>query len=192
MNLNILYFDIISYGIVLCVFIFFVVFTVLMYLLYFSSGTFMPKTESSLLEFLWTLLPTLSVIILCILNVYIVESEGEEKVGDSVKVVGRQWYWSYDYEGEEYDSFISNIVNNVDNPLQISYGIPTRILVTSSDVLHSFSVPDLGIKVDAIPGRINNTVIIPDRVGVFVGYCSELCGTGHSYMPIVVEVVKKY
>lgn len=84
---------------------------------------------------------------------------------------------------------MGTLVNVVDNPMSVVYGYPCRLLITSSDVIHSFSVPDLGIKLDAIPGRVNQFSFTPDRLGSFVGYCSEICGTGHSYMPIVVEVI---
>uniref|UniRef100_A0A183TRV9 cytochrome-c oxidase n=1 Tax=Schistocephalus solidus TaxID=70667 RepID=A0A183TRV9_SCHSO len=78
----------------------------------------------------------------------------------------------------------------VDKPLPLRYGVVYRLLVTSEDVIHSFSVPSLQIKMDAIPGRINSVFFVPDRYGSFVGYCSELCGVGHGYMPIVIEVIK--
>nr|YP_011008457.1 cytochrome c oxidase subunit 2 [Dactylogyrus tuba]WCF76301.1 cytochrome c oxidase subunit 2 [Dactylogyrus tuba] len=189
MNSNILYFDIVGYATALCVFITVATLAMLVLLVNYTGGLAEIKSESSMLELVWTVVPTFWVIVLCAMNVGAIMSDFEGQVGNSVKVVGRQWYWSYDYDGEEYDSYMTQLVNNVDNPLKLEYGVPTRLLVTGSDVIHSFSVPDLGIKVDAIPGRINQVVYTPDRVGSFVGYCSELCGVGHSYMPIVVEVV---
>lgn len=88
-----------------------------------------------------------------------------------------------------YDSFISDFVCSVDKPLRVLVGKSYDVLATSSDVIHSFSLPWLKVKLDAIPGRINRSVLFVDRVGVFVGYCRELCGAGHSFMPIVLEVV---
>lgn len=84
-----------------------------------------------------------------------------------------------------------DLLMGVDKPLRLFYGVPSYLLVTSADVVHSFSVPDVGVKVDAIPGRINQVAVFPDRLGVFVGFCTELCGAGHSYMPVVVEVLKR-
>lgn len=109
-----------------------------------------------------------------------------------IKVVGRQWYWSYDIEGGDgqFDSLILDFVKSVDKPLRLELGQGYRFLVTSSDVLHSFAVTRLGLKVDAIPGRINQAYFMPVKLGVYAGYCRELCGAGHAYMPIVVEIVR--
>uniref|UniRef100_UPI00315DFAA9 cytochrome c oxidase subunit II n=1 Tax=Cichlidogyrus halli TaxID=321991 RepID=UPI00315DFAA9 len=189
MNSTVLYFDIVSYASLLCIFICTCVFFMLVLYAYAIKGVSEVKSENAKLELVWTIVPTIWVYILCYCNVGIVIDEIEADVDRSVKVIGRQWYWSYNFEGEEYDSFMASLVNNVDNPLVVAFGVPTRLLVTASDVIHSFSVPDLGVKVDAVPGRINQVIVTPNRVGSFVGYCSEICGTGHSYMPIVVEVI---
>nr|WRY69016.1 cytochrome c oxidase subunit 2 [Cichlidogyrus cirratus] len=190
MNSTILYFNIVSYASLLCIFICTWVFFLLLFYAYSAKGVSEVISENAPLELVWTIVPTIWVYILCYCNVSVVVSDVEGEILNTAKIIGRQWYWSYDFEGEEYDSFMINLVNGVDNPLVIKYGVPTRLLVTASDVLHSFSVPDLGVKVDAVPGRVNQVIITPNRVGSFVGYCSEICGTGHSYMPIVVEVVK--
>lgn len=89
-----------------------------------------------------------------------------------------------------YDSLMGDFLNSVDKPLRLFSSVPYRFIVTSSDVIHSFVLPAFNIKIDAVPGRINQVSFLSDRVGVFVGYCSELCGAGHAYMPIVVEVVR--
>lgn len=94
-----------------------------------------------------------------------------------------------DCEGN-YDSLMADFIDSVDKPLRLTYKVSTCVLVTSSDVIHSFALPELNLKVDAIPGRVNQTLFYPDRLGTFVGYCRELCGAGHAYMPIVVEVVR--
>lgn len=109
----------------------------------------------------------------------------------TVKVVGRQWYWSYEMPGFEsgYDSVMTDFIDSVDKPLRVNLYDFYHLIITSSDVIHSFSVPELHLKVDAIPGRINQNVFFADRLGVFVGYCRELCGAGHAYMPIVIESV---
>jgi len=86
---------------------------------------------------------------------------------------------------------MTDLIRGVDKPLRLFFQSPCNILVTSADVIHSFSIPDLGIKVDAIPGRINQNYLFPDRMGIFSGYCTELCGAGHAYMPVVLEVLKR-
>lgn len=90
-----------------------------------------------------------------------------------------------------YDSLMQDFIDSVDKPLRLCAGRPYQLLVTSSDVIHSFSVPHYKMKLDAIPGRVNQAFLVPETVGVFVGYCRELCGAGHAYMPIVAEVVEK-
>nr|YP_010939812.1 cytochrome c oxidase subunit II [Megalobenedenia derzhavini]WLG31375.1 cytochrome c oxidase subunit II [Megalobenedenia derzhavini] len=191
MNLNSLYFDVVNYAIGLCIFITFMVAFYLVWVMNFS-GTLLLEvpSESSLLEFFWTLLPSLLVLMLCFYNVSYVLKDFELIVNKSIKIIGRQWYWCYEFDEFNYDSYMTQLVNNVDKPLVLNHKISYRLLITSADVIHSFSLPDLGIKSDAIPGRINQVNLIPDYLGVFVGYCSELCGAGHSYMPIVVEVIK--
>nr|YP_010372294.1 cytochrome c oxidase subunit 2 [Capsala martinieri]UOX29714.1 cytochrome c oxidase subunit 2 [Capsala martinieri] len=192
MNLNSLYFNVVYYALGLCVFISFMVLSYLFWLMLVPCGasTISIPSENSYLEFFWTVIPSGLVLVLCVHNVSFILKDFEMPIHKTVKVIGRQWYWSYEYDDLNYDSYMTQVVNNVDKPLQMNYANSYRLLVTSSDVIHSFAVPDLGIKCDAIPGRINQVVCIPDYMGVFVGYCSELCGAGHSYMPIVVEIVK--
>ena len=91
---------------------------------------------------------------------------------------------------ESYSSYITDMINDVDKPLRIEGGKSYILLMTSGDVIHSFSVPGLKLKRDCIPGRLNSAQLLADRYGRFAGYCRELCGAGHAYMPIVVEVVK--
>lgn len=113
---------------------------------------------------------------------------------EGVKVVGRQWYWSYGLPGggtSLYDSVMGDFLDGVDKPLRLESGVTYCLYVTSADVIHSFSVPFLSVKVDAIPGRINQFSFVPDYCGRHVGFCTELCGAGHAYMPIVVEVLPK-
>nr|BAV82951.1 cytochrome c oxidase subunit II [Schistosoma margrebowiei] len=149
-------------------------------------------SEASLLEFVWTLFPTLLIVVLCFYNLNYLAYYSGTSFSSPVKVVGHQWYWSYELSsGVVYDSFITDLVNGVSKPLRLFYKVPYTLLVTSADVIHSFSIPDLSIKIDAIPGRINGLNVYMDRFGVFCGYCTELCGVGHSYMPIVLEVVSK-
>ena len=121
----------------------------------------------------------------------------------SIKAIGNQWYWSYEYENfnnsdNEFDSFIVkdeiNEYNNVnsrlldvDNNLILPYNLETRLLITSIDVIHSFAIPRLGIKADALPGRLNQIILIINRPGLYYGQCSEICGVNHRFIPIVLE-----
>lgn len=151
------------------------------------------RKESKLVEFAWTVVPTVAVSILCFFNLLCVGDEPVFGVVDVVKAIGCQWYWSYEIEGVEdsYDSVMSDFIDSVDKPLRVSHGVPHILIVTASDVIHSLALPSFKLKLDAIPGRINQTIFYPDRMGIFVGYCRELCGAGHAFMPMVVEVIKK-
>jgi heme/copper-type cytochrome/quinol oxidase subunit 2 len=115
----------------------------------------------------------------------------------TIKAIGHQWYWTYQYSNDylsfTYDSNLiyENELNlgdqrllKTDAPLYVPVYLPTRMLVTSTDVIHSFALPNFGLKIDAIPGRLNQLFLYPIREGIFFGQCSELCGAGHSQMPI--------
>nr|AKP19675.1 cytochrome c oxidase subunit II [Gyrodactylus sp. FY-2015] len=192
MSLSLIYYDIAAYGILLSTFLCLMVVYYIGALSNLNNSNLVISNEWDILELLWTVIPTILVFILCVLNLSFIYLDSELEAENLVKVIGRQWYWSYDdWFNGGYDSYFSDTLTyNVDNPLVLYYNQSTRILVSSSDVIHSFSVPDLGLKMDGIPGRINHLTYLPDRVGVFVGYCSELCGVGHSFMPICIEVVK--
>ena len=123
--------------------------------------------------------------------------------GVTIKIVGHQWYWFYEYsdygpETIEFDSYMIPTYDlkegeqrllEVDNRVKAPVQTEVRLLVTGEDVLHSFAVPSLSLKVDAVPGRLNQTSFMIKREGVFYGQCSEICGANHSFMPIVVEGV---
>lgn len=160
--------------------------------------------EGTLIEIVWTTIP--AIILVCIAFpslrlLYLMDEVMEPAI--TIKVVGHQWYWSYeysDYESEnlEFDSYMiptsdlnegDNRLLEVDNCLVLPIETHVRILVTAADVLHSFAVPALGVKIDAIPGRLNQTDIFLKRSGLFYGQCSELCGTNHSFMPIAIRGV---
>uniref|UniRef100_A0AAU7AN97 Cytochrome c oxidase subunit 2 n=1 Tax=Gyrodactylus pseudorasborae TaxID=3032919 RepID=A0AAU7AN97_9PLAT len=192
MSLSLIYYDIVTYTILLCTFLCIMVIYYLFEISSLYNSNLLLSNEWNILELLWTVIPTLLVSVLCVLNLSFIYFDSELEAEELIKVIGRQWYWSYDdsFNGF-YDSYYSDVLTyNVDNPMVLQFNKTTRILVSSSDVIHSFSVPDLGLKMDGIPGRINHLSYLPDRVGVFVGYCSELCGVGHSFMPICIEVVK--
>nr|ADP24239.1 cytochrome c oxidase subunit II [Gyrodactylus bueni]ADP24240.1 cytochrome c oxidase subunit II [Gyrodactylus bueni]QCX36168.1 cytochrome c oxidase subunit II [Gyrodactylus bueni] len=184
MSLSLMYYDIVSYVVILCFFM--CIFTIFyLFSLGLMVGDIVLNKEYNSLEFNWTFLPSILIGILCYFNLSFVYFDSELDTQDLVKVMGRQWYWSYEdsFKGV-YDSYYTDsLVNSVDNPLVLNYNKSARILISSSDVLHSFSVPALGLKMDAVPGRVNHLTYLPDRLGSFVGYCSELCGVGHSFMP---------
>nr|YP_009164294.1 cytochrome c oxidase subunit II [Gastrothylax crumenifer]AIU44450.1 cytochrome c oxidase subunit II [Gastrothylax crumenifer] len=188
---NLLYLELVRYMFLIGSFIPAWVFVVMLGQVFSCRGVIALGNEDRLLEFVWTFIPTMLTAILCYLNLQYLTYESVLPDSKVVKIVGRQWYWTYELpgEGECYDSYMSDFVNGVDKPLRLTVNTPYRLLVTSADVIHSFSVPEYGIKIDGIPGRINQVYFCPERLGVFVGYCSELCGAGHAYMPIVIEVV---
>lgn len=149
----------------------------------------MLKFDSQSVELTWTILPTFIVLILCALNVKFIVGDLGCLTKRTVKVVGHQWYWSYEFNDGGYNSYVTSNGFLVDKPLRLKYGVPYNLIVTSVDVIHSFSVPSLKLKMDAIPGRLNHLFFCPSQHGSFIGYCAELCGVNHSIMPIVIEVV---
>jgi cytochrome c oxidase subunit 2 len=168
--------------------------------------------HNSLLEIVWTSLPALLLCVIALPSFTLLYSL-DEIVDPSVtiKCIGRQWYWSYEYSdyadttgnseragGLIFDSYLlqDDLLEEgqlrlleVDNRLVLPVNSHIRILTSSADVIHSFAVPSLGIKLDAIPGRLNQTTLYIKREGIFYGQCSELCGASHSLMPICVESV---
>nr|QPF24307.1 cytochrome c oxidase subunit 2 [Hoplopleura sp.] len=155
--------------------------------------------SNELLEFTWVSIPSLILFVLAIPSLHCLYML-EETYGPvvTVKVIGHQWYWSYEYSDTievSFDSYLSpqsssvNRLLEVDNSVCIPIGAETRVLISSSDVLHSWALPTLGMKVDAIPGRINQALVYPKKVGTYYGQCSEMCGAMHSFMPIRVMVL---
>lgn len=191
MVFNLLYLELLRYIFFVCTFIPLWVFMVMIYQISLG-GVVALDHENRVVELVWTVVPTLIVGGLCFLNLQYLSKESVIESAKVIKIVGRQWYWSYELPDEvgSYDSFMRDFVNGVDKPLRLNVKVPYHLLVTSADVIHSFSLPEFNLKVDGIPGRINQVFFCSDRLGVFLGYCSELCGAGHSYMPIVMEVVR--
>ncbi len=165
-----------------------------------------PSTTShnTFIEIVWTLIPLLILIVIAIPSFKTLNYM--EKIKDTeltLKVVGHQWYWSYQYPDNEGLSFDSYIIGDeqlkpgqirlleVDNRVVLPVDTNVRVLITSYDVIHSWSVPSLGIKTDAVPGRTNETWVRVDKPGVYYGQCSEICGVGHGFMPIAIEAVSK-
>lgn len=156
------------------------------------------------LETIWTIIPGVILIFIAFPSLRILYLLDEIKTPSiTIKTIGHQWYWSYEYSdfvNVEFDSFIipSNEilpsdfrVLEVNNRTVIPFKTQTRILITAADVLHSWAIPSLGIKVDANPGRLNQASFFINRPGLFYGQCSEICGAVHSFIPIVIERVSK-
>ena len=154
-------------------------------------------THNTLIEVAWTLIPVLILVGIAVPSFRLLFQELDVPKSDlTIKVTGKQWYWSYAYPDNgkfEFDSLFAKDKQprmlGVDNELVVPVNKVVRIEVTGSDVIHSFGVPAFGIKIDAIPGRLNETWFKATKTGVFYGQCSELCGRDHAFMPIAVRVV---
>jgi len=158
--------------------------------------------EFQTLEIIWTTFPTLILILLGLPRLRLLyRSERNNEINQTLKVIGNQWFWSYQYADlpqVEFDSFLTPretiLIGNyrlleVDNKVILPINVSTRVLVGSNDVLHAWALPSLGVKVDATPGRLNQTFIHSSFPGLFFGQCSEICGANHRFIPISVEIV---
>jgi cytochrome c oxidase subunit 2 len=159
-------------------------------------------THNTPIEVMWTIVPVIILVLIAIPSFRLLFTELDVPTPDlTVKATGKQWYWSYAYPDNGNFEFDSLIVAEkdlkpgdlrlltVDNELVVPVNKVVHVLVTGADVIHSFAVPSFGIKIDAVPGRINDTWFKATMTGVFHGQCSELCGKDHSFMPITVRVV---
>lgn len=153
-------------------------------------------------ETIWTILPAIILIMIALPSLrilYIIDEINDPAI--TVKTIGHQWYWSYeytDYQDLSFDSYIIPLSDlspgqtrllEVDNRIVLPIELTVRILISSEDVLHSWAVPSLGLKTDAIPGRLNQATLSSTRPGLYYGQCSEICGSNHSFIPIVLEMV---
>ncbi len=158
--------------------------------------------DGQIIEIIWTVLPAVILIILALPSLrllYLIDETTEPRL--TLKTVGHQWYWSYEYSDFndiEFDSYMTPTNNlqpqefrllEVDNRVILPYLTQIRLLVTAADVIHSWTIPSLGIKADAVPGRLNQLNVFFNRPGVFYGQCSEICGANHSFIPISVEAI---
>nr|URH16005.1 cytochrome c oxidase subunit II [Cheracebus lucifer] len=154
------------------------------------------------IEMIWTILPAIILIMIALPSLRILYMTDEfNKPYLTLKAIGHQWYWSYeysDYEDLAFDSYIMPTyflepgefrLLEVDNRTTLPMEADIRMLISSQDVLHSWAVPSLGVKADAIPGRLNQAMVASMRPGLFYGQCSEICGSNHSFMPIVLEFI---
>nr|YP_010414534.1 cytochrome c oxidase subunit II [Glenoleon pulchellus]URT60700.1 cytochrome c oxidase subunit 2 [Glenoleon pulchellus] len=158
--------------------------------------------EGQTIEIIWTILPAITLIFIALPSLrllYLLDEVDNPSI--TLKAIGHQWYWSYEYSdflNVEFDSYMiptNDLPTNgfrlldVDNRTVLPMNTQVRMLITAADVLHSWTVPALGVKVDATPGRLNQTNFFINRPGLFFGQCSEICGANHSFMPIVIESI---
>lgn len=189
-----------DYTIIIIIVIIFLVGYILIiscYNIIYNLGIF----EGQELEIIWTILPAVFLIFIAFPSLrllYLIEESDDCDI--TIKLLGRQWYWSYEYRDLDFKIFDSYIVeeNNrifrildVDNCLVVPYNSRVRIIVSSADVIHSWTIPSLGVKVDAIPGRLNQLLLVFNRVGLFYGECSEICGANHRFIPIQIIVLPR-
>jgi cytochrome c oxidase subunit 2 len=159
-------------------------------------------SHNTLLEVAWTVIPVLILVVIAIPSFRLVYLEDRTREADmTIKVVGHQWYWQYDYSDAAKVEFASRMIADedlkpgqmrlleVDNQLAVPVGKNIRILTTSADVIHSFFIPSLGVQRYAIPGRTIETWFRVDRPGVYYGECNQICGTNHSAMPINIHAM---
>ena len=196
------------YLVVICVSVFWVIGSI-MYYFNNNNSPIVHKylNHGTLIELIWTITPALILIAIAFPSfrlLYLLDEVISPTV--TIKVVGHQWYWSYEYsdyinvsgESIEFDSYMipdSDLelgqfrLLDVDNKVVVPTDTHIRLIVTGADVIHSFAVPSLGFKIDAVPGRLNQTSILAERTGTFYGQCSEICGVYHGFMPIAIEAV---
>ncbi|WP_038361701.1 cytochrome c oxidase subunit II [Bosea sp. 117] len=161
-------------------------------------------THNTLIEVLWTVVPVLILVAIAIPSFRLLFLQLDLPKADlTVKITGHQWYWSYEYPDNGPFGFDSLMLADgelkpgqprllaVDNEVVVPIGKNVRIQVTSADVIHSFALPSFGVKIDALPGRLNESWFQATQEGVFYGQCSELCGKDHAFMPIAIRVVSE-
>nr|YP_010561817.1 cytochrome c oxidase subunit 2 [Austropallene cornigera]UYX57765.1 cytochrome c oxidase subunit 2 [Austropallene cornigera] len=181
--------------------------TILMFIMYMmimstkNKFTNLMINEGQSIETIWTILPAMILITMAIPSLrmlYLMEEMTNPQF--TIKSIGHQWYWSYEYSDFnnpiEFDSYMipaeetKNIrLLEVDNRLILPMKTQIRMLTTATDVIHSFTIPSMGMKMDSVPGRLNQMSMKSNRPGLFTGQCSEICGINHSFMPIVMEMV---
>nr|QNH68988.1 cytochrome c oxidase subunit II [Mazarredia convexa] len=163
-----------------------------------SSFRYMLNNHS--IETIWTMAPAMVLILIAMPSLhllYMMDDSNEPAI--TIKTIGHQWYWSYEYsdfQQIEFDSFMINENMNysfrlldVDNRTILPINTNIRVLTSASDVLHSWTIPNMGVKIDATPGRLNQSIFLIKRPGLMFGQCSEICGINHSFMPISIEAV---
>nr|QBE89476.1 cytochrome c oxidase subunit II [Tarentola mauritanica] len=165
-----------------------------------TSLTHTSMVDAQTVETVWTPLPAFILILIALPSLrllYMMDEVSDAQL--TVKALGHQWYWSYeytDYQDLTFDSYMVQTQDlapghprllTVDHNMVVPMNSPTRMLISAEDVLHSWAVPALGVKTDAVPGRLNQTTFTTSTPGLFYGQCSEICGSNHSFMPIAME-----
>jgi len=162
-------------------------------------------SHNTTIEVIWTAVPALILLVIAVPSFRLLANQYDPPKADiTVKAIGHQWYWEYEYPDQGGFTFDSVMLTNaeaatrgspklldVDNRLVVPVGATVKVLTTAADVIHSFAMPAFYLKMDAVPGRINETWFRVDKPGVYFGQCSELCGSRHGYMPIAVEVLPR-
>ena len=159
-------------------------------------------SHNTLVEIVWTVVPVLILMVIAIFSFPLLFKYHQlpERPYLTVKTTGYQWYWGYAYPDQKIDEIVSNVVPKekadpglyilqADNPMVVPVNKLIRVQVTGADVIHSFSVPAFGVKIDAVPGKLNETFFKADKIGKYYGQCAQLCGLQHTFMPIEVQVV---
>jgi cytochrome c oxidase subunit 2 len=163
-------------------------------------------THNTAIEILWTVIPVIILVVIAIPSIkllYYMDKAVDAEM--TLKITGYQWYWGYEYPDHDNIAFESIMIPDseidkdkgqirlleTDNRVILPVGTDIRLLFTSADVIHAWGMPQLGLKIDAIPGRLNETWVHINTPGIYRGQCSELCGANHAYMPIVIEAVSK-
>lgn len=174
----------------------------LIIILFFNSFTNRFLLNGQTIEIIWTIIPAIVLIFIALPSLrllYLLDEICTPSL--TLKTIGHQWYWTYEYsdfDSIQTDSYIIPIVDinnnnfrllDVDNRIVLPINIKIRILISAADVLHSWTIPSLGVKVDGAPGRLNQTNFLINRPGLFFGQCSEICGANHRFIPIVIERV---
>lgn len=203
--------------IVITIFVFALLLTVMVKFNAKSNPNPSRRTHNTILEVVWTAVPVLILMVMAVPSFQLlwdqkVVPDGEREYANAgvlpapdltVKAIGNQWYWDYEYPDQGEMVFSSYMKSDdeleagdlrllsVDNEMVVPVNTTVRLLVTAGDVLHSFALPSFGIKVDAVPGRINETWFNANKEGVFYGQCSEICGKDHAFMPIAIRVVSQ-
>jgi cytochrome c oxidase subunit 2 len=193
------------YGTAILIFVSWMLSRTIMYSLMKSKDGTGTASDAHLLEIVWTIIPSLilmSIAIPSFILLYMMDEVIDPSI--TVKAIGHQWYWSYEYsdyinsenESLAFDSYMVQQEDlelgqfrllETDNHVILPINTNVRVLCTSADVLHSFAVPSLGMKMDAVPGRLNQIGFMIKRAGTFYGQCSELCGVNHGFMPITID-----
>ncbi len=161
-------------------------------------------THNTMIEVAWTVIPILILLVIAIPSFRLLYLQREIPPADlTIKAIGNQWYWSYEYPDHDDLTFDAVMLEDdelepgqprllaTDNAVVVPVNATVRVIVTATDVIHNWAMPSFGLKMDAVPGRLNETWFRAEQTGIFYGQCSELCGIRHAFMPITVRVVSE-